>query len=97
MMTKKESTSTDTSTVTFNANFVCVDAGDSGYLAVGNEAEAEVASVPKVNASKPAKLFAAENGVDIGALAGKGTGKGGRITKKDVQAFIDEEPMGFDQ
>ncbi|MBO7394308.1 MAG: 2-oxo acid dehydrogenase subunit E2 [Abditibacteriota bacterium] len=50
-------------------------------------AEAPKAAAGRVFASPAAKRVARELGVDISAMAGKGTGVDGRVTEADVQAF----------
>lgn len=46
----------------------------------------------KVIASPRAKKIAADNGVDITLLSGKGTGPGGRVVEKDILSFIASAP-----
>ena len=52
-------------------------------------ATAEKEKAP-IKVSSAVKKFAEENGIDLGEL--EGTGKGGNILKKDVQAAIDAKP-----
>lgn len=52
-------------------------------MAVGGEAEEG-----RVFASPAARRVASEHGIDINALAGKGTGPEGRIVEKDVHDYV---------
>lgn len=58
--------------------------------ASGIEGKATVEKEGRIFASPRAKKTAAEQGIDIGLLAGKGTGPAGRIVEKDVIAFASE-------
>jgi 2-oxoglutarate dehydrogenase E2 component (dihydrolipoamide succinyltransferase) len=44
-----------------------------------------------VNSSPMVRRLAEEHGVDITELDGKGTGAGGRITKRDILSFIEQQ------
>jgi len=55
---------------------------------VSSEAAAEA---PPVNATEDAQRYAEEFGVDLSALAGRGSGKDGRIWKQDVIRFRREQ------
>jgi len=51
----------------------------------GEEAEAE-----RIRSSPLVRRIAKEHGVDLAALAGKGTGTDGRITKSDILSYIEQ-------
>jgi pyruvate dehydrogenase E2 component (dihydrolipoamide acetyltransferase) len=46
---------------------------------------------PVVPASPMVRRLAQEHGVDLAALEGKGTGAGGRITKRDIMSYIEQK------
>ncbi len=52
------------------------------------------ASKPQEGAVTPSspmvRRMAREHGIDLGELEGKGTGEGGRITKRDIQSFMEQ-------
>jgi 2-oxoglutarate dehydrogenase E2 component (dihydrolipoamide succinyltransferase) len=52
------------------------------------EGEAEVEGI---RSSPLVRRIAKENGIDLAALAGKGTGISGRITKRDILSYIEQE------
>jgi pyruvate dehydrogenase E2 component (dihydrolipoamide acetyltransferase) len=51
-----------------------------------------IAAALRVFASPSARRVAGEHGVDVGALAGRGTGPGGRIVEKDVLDYLAAAP-----
>ena len=57
--------------------------------ALSIEAPAESVSPSKTFISPRARMLAHEHSINIGVLGGLGTGPGGRIVEKDVQAYID--------
>jgi len=60
--------------------------------ALENEVIAEAKGDGKVFASPAARRVAREHGIDIAALAGKGTGPNGRIVEKDVLNYLAASP-----
>src|SRR6266516_3055468 len=46
----------------------------------------------RTRSSPLVRRIAKEHGIDLPALAGKGTGLGGRITKRDILSYIDQGP-----
>ena len=71
---------------------------ESGKPGTEESGEAKPASAPAsrpqdgaVTPSSPmVRRMAREYGIDLGELAGKGTGEGGRITKRDIQSFMEQ-------
>ena len=53
---------------------------------------AEITAGERVFSSPRARMVASEHDVDIKSMAGRGTGPGGRITEKDVIAFVESAP-----
>src|SRR5215472_13751921 len=64
------------------------------------ETEEEEEETPgEVRSSPLVRKIAKEHGVDLSALAGKGTGVNGRITKSDILSYIEQgskQPVGAD-
>ncbi len=65
------------------------------------ESREPVAETPLPTASKPpegtsvpsspmVRRMARDHGIDLAEMEGKGTGEGGRITKRDIQSFIEQ-------
>ncbi len=84
-------------TVHVNAVIGAIEAGKAGAKPAAKPAAAPAAPAPKVEAAKPvasapvmpaAAKVAAEKGVDTAKVAG--TGLGGRVTKGDVLALLDQ-------
>ena len=66
--------------------------GDSGK----SDADTPVSSASKppggtsVPSSPMVRRMARDHGIDLSEMEGKGTGEGGRITKRDIQSFIEQ-------
>jgi 2-oxoglutarate dehydrogenase E2 component (dihydrolipoamide succinyltransferase) len=56
------------------------------------EAEEEETNNDGAHSSPLVRRIAKEHGVDLSALAGKGTGINGRITKRDILSYIEQAP-----
>ena len=57
---------------------------------VEEEVEAEESPLEGVRSSPLVRRIAKERGIDVSALAGKGTGINGRITKRDILSYIEQ-------
>jgi 2-oxoglutarate dehydrogenase E2 component (dihydrolipoamide succinyltransferase) len=58
-------------------------------------AEEDTGEAGAPNATSPlVRRIAKEHGIDLAALAGKGTGAGGRVTKSDILSYIEERRAG---
>ena len=61
-----------------------------------SEAETPIPSSPEphegtgVPSSPMVRRMARDHGIDLSEMEGKGTGEGGRITKRDIQSFIEQ-------
>ena len=66
------------------------DTGGSEPEEVGAKVKTEGTQDSSVPSSPMVRRMAREHGIDLEKLQGKGTGVGGRITKRDIQSYLEQ-------
>ena len=66
------------------------DTGGSEPAEVGAKVDSEGTQESSVQFSPMVRRMAREHGIDLEDLRGKGTGVGGRITKRDIQSYLEQ-------
>jgi pyruvate dehydrogenase E2 component (dihydrolipoamide acetyltransferase) len=69
---------------------VAPDAGPAPDVEEEHEDEGEAEQTEGIRSSPLVRRIAREHGIDVAALAGKGTGLNGRITKRDILSYIEQ-------